>query len=609
MVDHAASSDAPDSPAAAPGVARTDTPRRIADAYVDALAALDPGVAAGLGVNLDDDRHVDLSPEGFAADAALARDTLARVAAAVSDDPAVTDRALTDAGLFDSGLVDAGLVDAGLFDAGLFDAAEAACARLIRERLTARLAVHDAGDHFRSLRNIASPLHPVREIFTIMPTATDNDWSVVAGRLRNVAGALEGYRATLTEGVRRGLLSGPRQVETVLGQLAGWLGPDAGRSWFAGFVAGGPDRQRPELDAAARQATAAVAVFRDWLRDEYGPAAAGASDTAGSELYRRAARFNTGADLDLDEAYQWAWSEFHRLDAEMRTEAGRVLPGAVPLEAIEHLERHGHSVSGVDAIRDWLQQLMQEAIEALDGTHFDLDGPLRRVEAMIAPAGSAAAPYYTRPSLDFTRPGRTWLPTLDRTEFPTWQLVSTWYHEGVPGHHLHLAQRMRSAGRLSRYQCTIGSVSADTEGWALYSERLMDELGFFGDPGRRLGFLDEQMLRTIRVIIDIGMHNGLLIPADSPFRPGERWTPEPATEFFAAYNGSPAEMRESEIVRYLGWPGQAIGYKLGERAWRRGRDQARKAHGAAFDLKAWHMKALSQGAFGLDDLTAQLASL
>jgi uncharacterized protein (DUF885 family) len=252
---------------------------------------------------------------------------------------------------------------------------------------------------------------------------------------------------------------------------------------------------------------------------------------------------------------------------------------------------------------------MDEAIAALDGTHFDLEGPLRQVEAMIAPAGSAAAPYYTRPSLDFSRPGRTWLPTLDRETFPTWQLVSTWYHEGVPGHHLQLAQRMRCAGSLSRFQMTLGSVSAETEGWALYSERFMDELGFFTDPGRRLGFLDEQMLRTIRVIIDIGMHLELVIPADSPFHPGERWTPELATAFFAAYNGSPAEMRESEIVRYLGWPGQAIGYKLGERAWRAGREQARARQGAGFDLKTWHMKALSQGAFGLDDLTEQLAGL
>ncbi|MEY9967751.1 uncharacterized protein (DUF885 family) [Streptacidiphilus sp. MAP12-16] len=553
------------------------TPRQLADAYLDALVALDPGLAASLGVNLDDDRQPDLSPEGFEAEAALARRALAdlrALPAASRDDPA-----------------------------------EASCARLLDERLTAQLAVHDAGDHHRSLSNIASPVHQVRQIFTIMPTATDQDWSVVAGRLRHVPAALQGYQATLREGLQRGLLSGPRQVETVIGQLGSWLGPSGGASWFADFAAGGPDPLRSELDSAAAQATAAAAAFRDWLREDYAPAAAGAPDIVGRERYLRSARYSTGADLDLDEAYGWAWTEFHRLHTEMRTEADQVLSGAGPLQAIEHLELQGHAVKGVEEIRVWLQQIMDEAIEALDGTHFDLDGPLREVEAMIAPVGSAAAPYYTRPSLDFSRPGRTWLPTLGRESFPTWQLVSTWYHEGVPGHHLQLTQRMRCADQLSRYQTTIGGVSAEIEGWALYSERFMDDLGFFGDPGRRLGFLDEQMLRTIRVIIDIGMHLELRIPADSPFRPGERWTPQLATDFFAAYNGCPAEMRESEIVRYLGWPGQAIGYKLGERAWLRGREEARRRHGAAFDLKAWHMKALSQGAFGLDDLTAQLATL
>ena len=554
------------------------TPRQIADAFLDALVARDPDLAVSLGLNLDDDRQPDLSPEGFEAKAELARQALAELDEATGGtDPE--------------------------------DPAEAACARLLRERLTAQLACHDAGDHLHGLNNIACPVHEVRSIFTMMPTATDKDWSVVAGRLRNVGGALQGYRRTLTEGIRRGLFSGPRQVRTVVEQISGWAGEEGKPGWFAQFVTDGPQALRPELDAAAEQAALATAEFRDWLRDDYGAAAAGASDVAGRDLYLRSARAHTGADLDLDEAYSWAWGEFKRLDTEMHKAAEQVLPGATPQAAMAHLEEHGHRIKGVENIRQWLQQVMDEAITALDGVHFDLEGPLREVEAMIAPEGSAAAPYYTQPSLDFSRSGRTWLPTLGRDEFPTWQIVSTWYHEGVPGHHLHLTQRMRCADQLSRYQTTIGGVSAEIEGWALYSEQFMDELGFFTDPGNRLGFLDEQMLRTIRVIIDIGMHLELEIPADSPFRPGERWTPELADEFFATFNGSPAELRESEIIRYLGWPGQAIGYKLGERAWLRGREAARAAHGADFDLKAWHMKALSQGACGLDELTARLSVL
>ncbi|WP_431683736.1 DUF885 domain-containing protein [Kitasatospora sp. KL5] len=554
----------------------TITPRTIADRHLDQVAAHDPLEAAWLGLHPGDDRQPDLSPDGFEALADIARHTLTALdAAPATEDP--TDRA---------------------------------CARLLRERLTAELAMHDSGENLRQLRNIGAHVHHVRDIFTFMPTATDDDWAAVAGRLRNLPASLDGYRTTLTEGISRGLLAAPRQADAVIDQLTAWTGEGTGGAgWFAEFVAPGPERLRGELDAAAHKATAAVAEFRDWLRDTYAPVTANTPDAVGRERYRLAVRYHSGADLDLDEAYAWAWSEFHRTAAEMRTEAERVLPGAGVKAAMHHLERHGHAVEGEDAVRDWLQQLMDQAITALDGTHFDISGPLRRVESRLAPAGSAASPYYSGPSLDFSRPGRTYLPTLGRDTFPTWQLVTTWYHEGVPGHHLQLAQWVVLADQLSRYQTTSGMVSANIEGWALYAERLMDDLGFLTDPAHRLGFLDEQMLRTIRVIIDIGMHLGLAIPADSGFHPGERWTPQLATEFMATYNGSPAELRSSEIVRYLGWPGQAIGYKLGERAWLQGREAARRRQGAAFDLKAWHMKALSQGSLGLDDLVHQLSTL
>ena len=117
------------------------------------------------------------------------------------------------------------------------------------------------------------------------------------------------------------------------------------------------------------------------------------------------------------------------------------------------------------------------------------------------------------------------------------------------------------------------------------------------------------MMRASRVIVDIGMHLELEIPADSPFHPGERWTPELAQEFFGAHSSRPADFVESELTRYLTIPGQAIGYKLGQRAWLLGRENARQRHGDAFDLKAWHMAALSQGSLGLDDLVDELSQL
>ncbi|MFH8347524.1 DUF885 domain-containing protein [Streptomyces sp. NPDC018045] len=552
-------------------------PRRVADAYVDALVDLDPITGTFLGVPESSSRLPDFSPTGQEAVAQLARTTLDRLAEAERRP-------------------------------GGDSESERRCARLLRERLTAELAVHEAGEGLRAVSNLHSPLHSVREVLTITPVETDDDWAALARRLRAVPAALEGYRASLEEGLKRDLPAGPRQVATVIGQLGTWIGTD--RSWFADLTEPGPEALRAELDAAAAVATGALVELRDWFRDRYAPAVQGAPDVVGRERYALLARYFNGTDLDLDEAYTYGWSEFHRLHAEMVTEAEKVLPGArTPWEALSWLDENGEAVVGVEETRQWLQALMDQAIEALDGTHFDLAERVKHVESRIAPPGGAAAPYYTSPSLDFSRPGRTWLPTMGQTRFPAYDLVSTWYHEGVPGHHLQLAQWAHVAEELSRYQTTVGMVSANAEGWALYAERLMDELGFLTTAERRLGYLDAQMMRAVRVIIDIGMHLELAIPADSPFHPGERWTPELAQEFFARHSSRPADFVESEIIRYQGMAGQAIGYKLGERTWLMGREAARQRHGADFDLKAWHMAALSQGSLGLDDLLAELSRI
>ncbi|MGW2514203.1 DUF885 domain-containing protein [Streptomyces scopuliridis] len=551
-------------------------PRQVADAYVDALIELDPITGTYLGVAESSRRLPDFSPAGQQAVADLARATLARLDVAETLPGADSD-------------------------------AERRCGRLLRERLTAELAVHDAEEGLRLVSNIHSPAHHLRDVFPLTPAETDEDWSAIAERLRAVPAALAGYRESLALGLERKLLGGPRPTATFIGQLTEWVGEEHG--WFEDFVSAGPDSLRTELDGAARSATAALAELRDWMREVYAPAVEGAPDTVGRERYARWSRFFNGTDLDLDEAYAYGWSEYHRLRAEMTTEAEKILPGADPWEALAHLDEHGEHIEGVDEVRVWLQKLMDEAIDALDGTHFELAERVRRVESRIAPPGGAAAPYYTGPSEDFSRPGRTWLPTMGETRFPVYDLVSTWYHEGVPGHHLQIAQWTHVADQLSRYQASVGQVSANAEGWALYAERLMDELGFLPDAERRLGYLDAQMMRACRVIVDIGMHLELEIPADSPFHPGERWTPELAQEFFGNHSGRPADFVESELTRYLSMPAQAIGYKLGERAWLLGRENARRAHGDAFDAKAWHMAALSQGSLGLDDLVDELSKL
>ncbi|MFC4944793.1 DUF885 domain-containing protein [Pseudonocardia sp. GCM10023141] len=553
---------------ASPGV------RTLADDFVQRLTDLDPFLATVLGTHPGDDRLPDLSPDGQQAVDELQRSVLVELdTTPVRDDD------------------------------------DRRCARLLRERCDAELAWSGAGEHLQLVRNIFSPPHRVRQMFQLMPTATVEDWAVLARRLARSPEAFDGYRASLAEGSRRGLHAAPRQAESMVGQLRAWL--DGSGSWFHSLVAGAdvPDTLRVELGSAADAAAASVARLCDWLGTDYLAAAQGTPDGVGIDRYRIGARVYTGSNVDTAEAYAWAWEELRGIEAEIRREADVVLPGSGPAAAMRHLDEHGPAVEGVEQVRRWLQEMMDTAISDLSGTHFDIEGPVRRVEAMIAPPGSAAAPYYTEPSLDFSRPGRTWLPTMGAERFPLWDLISTWYHEGVPGHHLQIAQWTYLASRLSTYQMTVGGVAANAEGWALYAERLMDELGYLTLPGARIGYLDAQRMRAVRVVIDIGMHLGLKVPADSPLHAGETWTPAVARAFFGAHSGRSAAFLDSEIVRYLGWPGQAISYKLGERAWLAGRAAAQKARGAAFDLKAWHAAALSQGSLGLDDLEDELGKL
>ena len=557
---------------------------RIADDYVQARADLDPYVAVDLGRNPDDLRLPDFSPQGLADRADLARRTLAAVVA----------------------------VD---LSSG-HDPVQRRLAALLTERLSTQLALYHGGEPFRDVGTMRSPPQLLPTLFTSLPTDTDEQWHGFGQRLARVPEALAGYRATLAEGIARGLFAAPRQVSGLIEHLTTWTAGSSAGLLFGTLVATAPAQLRGELQRAAEAANEELVALRDWLRETYAPAAAGTPDAVGLQRYRLAVREWIGQDMsqeELEEAFGWACAQLGELYAQMRVVAERIAPGSDPLTAMAWLDQHGPAVEGQDNIRDWLQHYMNSNIDEMDA-HFDFTEAMRRVQSCIAPEESAGAPpHYFSPSEDGTRPGRTWLPVGDRTRFPLWNLKSNWCHEGVPGHHLQFAHWMDLARRgvLSAFQVSLGVISANTEGWAQYAERLMDELGYFSDPADRMGYLNMQMLRTLRVVVDIGLHCGLRYPADSPYRPGELITPDSAVEFMGRFCHFGAGFLDSELTRYLGMPAQAIGYKLGERAWLAGRAAAQanaQACGVPFDLKAFHSAALSLGSLGLTDLVSELAS-
>jgi uncharacterized protein (DUF885 family) len=553
----------------------------LADRYVERFAALDPLAATGEGIAGHDHEMTDFSPDGAAERAELDRSTL---------------RALDATALATD--------------------ADRIAAEVMRERLELAVTEHEAGERLRDLRVLGSPVQTVRMAFDLMARETADDWRVIAERMALVPQGLASIEDALAQGVASDVVAARRQAVACTKQADTWGGLDpATQPFFHALVdeydasgVGDPALRR-RLETLATRATEAYASLGRFLVEEYAPRA-GERDAVGRDRYSLYARDFNGIELDLDETYAWGWDELHRIEHAMRAVAERIIPGADVDAVIDHLETDpARAVEGVEAFQRWNQELLDTTVAALDGTHFDIPGPVRQVEAMIAPPGGAAAMYYTGPAEDFSRPGRTWYPTQGRTRFPLWGEVSICYHEGVPGHHLQIGQVRYLADTLSRFQRTLAGTSGHAEGWALYAERLMGELGYLDDPAYELGMLRAQAMRAVRVVVDIGMHLELSIPTDERYHPGETWTPELALPFVIERSKFPADFMASEVDRYLGLPGQAISYKVGERVWLGARDAARERAGATFDLKAFHRAALDLGPMGLALLDRELARL
>ena len=408
----------------------------------------------------------------------------------------------------------------------------------------------------------------------------------------------------------RGDVAALRQVTKVAEQCRGWAGRSGAPSYFSTLAEGAGEHAGPDLAAGVAAAEQAYADLADFLTGELA-AAAPTEDAVGEERYRLWSRLYTGARIDLAEAYEWGWAEFTRIETEMQQVADRIKPGATVAEAAAHLDADPrYRVVGQDALREWMQRLSDQALSDLRGVHFDIPDRLMRLECRISPPGGPVGAYYNGPTEDWSRPGRMWWSVpADRTEFSTWREVTTVYHEGAPGHHLQIATAVNQAASLNKFQRLLAWVPGYGEGWALYAERLMREFGYLDDDGDLLGMLDAHLFRAARVVVDIGMHLKLEIPRGTGFHEGERWTPDLGLEFMLTRTITDPAHVHDEIDRYLGWPGQAPTYKLGERLWLRARDEAKARRGAEFDLKRFHQEVLEMGAMGLDTLTERLAAL
>ncbi len=481
----------------------------------------------------------------------------------------------------------------------------------LTDRTQLDIEEYEAGLWMRDLNVIASPAQRFRDVLDLMSHDTVEDWTTIAGKLSNLPGAMDGYIETLRQGIAEGTVPARRQVTEVLEQAKKYGSKSGFFFSFTDSAATGdgadlPDSLKVDLHKGAEASAAAYEKLADFFTNELGPAAT-ETDAIGRELYALQSRSFLGAKIDLDETYEWGIEELARMVEEQTRIAGEIKSGASVEEAIAVLDADtSRKLHGTDALQKWMQNLSDTAIAELSKSHFDIPEPVKKLECMIAPTQEGGI-YYTSPSDDFSRAGRMWWSVPEGiTEFDTWRETTTVYHEGVPGHHLQLGQAVYNRATLNTWRRQLAGTSGHAEGWALYAERLMEELGYLDDPGDRLGMLDGQRMRAARVVLDLGVHLGKKRLAVNGHSGNGVWDYDYAFDFMKKNVNMNEPFVKFEVNRYFGWPGQAPSYKVGQRIWEQLRDEVKARDGASFNIKEFHRKALDMGGVGLDTLKAAL---
>ena len=534
----------------------------LADKHVEASALLSPTQCTYLGNGIDQDKWDDLSLAGAERAAALKRESLKAL------------NALTP-----------------------IDDIDRIAQKVMQERLESSLLLHDTHESHLIWSVLTSPVADMRSIFEIMPHESAEDISNITARLNSLGGAFDGWVSTLRAVSAKGKTTARRQVLGVIDQLES----HANGGYAAMAKRFDSDGKFPELHKAALEAQSACTKLRAYLHDEYLPLAT-PIDAVGEERYAMWARYFTGADLNLRETYEWGVQDLKRINDRMWKVAEKIKPGATSLREVADLLDNDpkYFIKDKEGIIAFLQDFTDKTIERMNGEFFEIDDRIKVCEARYAPDGSGTAPYYNAPSEDLSRPGTTWLPSQGTDGFTWWHLISTWYHEAVPGHHLQCATTTIEKDRLSRYQRASAWISGYGEGWALYAERFMDELGAFDEPGIEMGYLSNQALRAARVVVDIGVHLGY------KDENGNVWNADSVKDVLFEKALQSDAIAASERDRYLGLPGQAISYKVGERIWMQSREDAKQRLGAAFNLKKFHTYALRIGPMGLDPFAEEM---
>jgi uncharacterized protein (DUF885 family) len=444
-----------------------------------------------------------------------------------------------------------------------------------------------------------------------VPLQTVKDYESYLARLRAFPGLVQQHVANMREGLRAGFTQPRVVLEGYDEGIRAYVVDDPEQSVFfapfRSFPPGVPEAERPRLREAGRQAVLQTVggyrAFLDFFLKEYVPGAratTGASELPrGREYYAWLVKYHTTLDVTPEEVHQTGLREVERIHAEMQ-------------EVIKGLGFQGDFAAFLKFLRTdprfypkTGEELLKEAsfiAKRMDAKLPSLFKTLPRLPYGVEPVPDAIAPKYTagryvNAPVGGTRAGTYWVNTYALESRSLYNLEALTLHEAVPGHHLQIALQQELTG-VPPFRRFAG-VTAFTEGWGLYAERLGLEAGFYQDPYRNFGRLTYEMWRACRLVVDTGLH-------------AKGWTRQQAMDFLAANTALSLHEIRTETDRYISWPGQALAYKMGELKIRALRQEAEKALGPRFDVREFHDVVLSNGAIPLpvleDQVRAWLAS-
>jgi len=454
--------------------------------------------------------------------------------------------------------------------------------------------------------NQFSGLHiEIAALVPLLPFATVKDYDDYLARLARLPAAFDQVVALMKLGLGKHLVPPGILLEQCVGQAEGLakLAADASpfaqpvKQFPAGIAKPDQDRIRAAVLAAIRdQVRPAYTRFAVFLRDDY--VAHGRSELGMWALPDGVARYNarikqiTTTELTADQIHEIGLAEVARIEAEQAAIGKRL--GFADFAAFKDHVRHDRKLyarSRADILaryRKYTDQ-MYAKLPALFGRLPKQKMTIEPVEAFREKEASGAQ--YDQGTKDGARPGMVRVNTYEPTKRLTIDMESTAYHEGVPGHHMQIAIQ-QELGDLPPFRQQAGYV-AFQEGWALYSERLGREVGFYQDPYNSYGGLQDELLRAIRLVVDTGLH-------------AKHWTRPQVVQFFHDHSTIDEPSVQSETDRYIAVPGQALGYKIGQLTISRLRDKAQTALGKAFDIRGFHDEVLGAGALPLDVLERRI---